>query len=101
MTDAVRTVRAVVRGRVQGVGYRAWTERHAVRRGLTGSVRNRPDGSVEAILHGPAGSVDDMLAAMREGPSGAVVEELSVDVLEADDPAASGIAGGFEVRPTA
>jgi acylphosphatase len=75
---ATRSVRVVISGRVQGVGYRAWTERRVSRLGLSGWVRNRSDGDVEAVFSGPAEAVDAMLAACREGPRGAAVRELEV-----------------------
>jgi acylphosphatase len=70
--------RAVIRGRVQGVGYRAWVEREALRYDLEGWVRNRRDGTVEAVFSGPEQDVDTMLAACRRGPRGAHVEALDV-----------------------
>jgi acylphosphatase len=73
----IRSVRrVVVRGRVQGVGYRAWTEYAARKRGLAGWVRNRPDGSVEAVFSGPAHAVGGMVEACRSGPPGAWVDDL-------------------------
>jgi acylphosphatase len=66
----------VVRGRVQRVGYRAWTEHMALQRGLEGWVRNRRDGSVEAVFAGPATVVEAMIEACRHGPPGAEVEAL-------------------------
>jgi acylphosphatase len=75
--------RVVVRGRVQGVGYRAWTEEAALRRDLDGWVRNRRDGTVEAIFSGPAEAVEAMIAACRQGPRGARVD--AVDVEEGGD----------------
>ena len=71
----------VIRGRVQGVGYRAWTEVTALERGLQGYVRNRRDGSVEALFIGPAPAVAAMIEACRGGPPGARVE--SIDQREA------------------
>ena len=59
----------IVRGRVQGVGYRAWVEDEATARHLEGWVRNRRDGSVEALFTGPANIVSDMVALCRRGPS--------------------------------
>ena len=97
MSESRRTVRVVVSGRVQGVGYRAWTERHARRRGLSGSVRNRLDGSVEAVLSGPAEAVNGMLVAMRTGPSGARVD----DVRESDAADQGTATEDFQVLPTA
>ena len=74
MTDAVRHV--VIRGRVQGVGYRAWTEYTALERGLSGWVRNRRDGSVEAVFSGPAEAVADMVDSCRRGPRGARIDAV-------------------------
>lgn len=65
-----------IRGRVQGVWYRAWTVEQATERGLRGWVRNRCDGSVEALFCGPAGAVEDMVAACRQGPRAARVESV-------------------------
>jgi acylphosphatase len=75
-TSVVRHV--IVRGTVQGVGYRAFVERNAHERGLAGWVRNRRDGSVEAVLSGPADAVDAALAALRKGPSSAKVTGVQV-----------------------
>ena len=58
----------VIRGRVQGVGYRAWTEYTAIDHGLDGWVRNRRDGSVEAVFAGTSDAVADMIEACRRGP---------------------------------
>lgn len=75
----MRTVRVVVRGRVQGVGYRAFVEMEAVARGLAGWVRNRRDGTVEAVLSGDDATVSDTLRAMRQGPPAAVVAGIGVN----------------------
>jgi acylphosphatase len=82
-----------ISGRVQGVGFRAWTEDEATARGLSGWVRNRGDGSVEALFVGDAGSVEAMIAACWQGPRLAVVTAVEVD------PGAAG-AAGFVQRPT-
>ena len=66
----------LVRGRVQGVGYRAWAERGALSRGLTGWVRNRRDGSVEAVFIGDRDAIAAMVEACRSGPAGAFVEAV-------------------------
>ena len=66
MGDAVRQV--IIRGRVQGVGFRYWTRRTATARGLLGWVRNRRDGSVEAVFAGDENAVADMIALCRRGP---------------------------------
>lgn len=90
----LKTVRAVVRGRVQGVWYRSWTVQEATRRGLAGWVRNRTDGTVEALFHGPADKVDDMLIACRQGPPAAWVQNiLTDDVIAPPTP-------GFRQLPT-
>jgi acylphosphatase len=83
-----------VRGRVQGVWYRGWTVDEAERRGLRGWVRNRRDGSVEAVLCGPQAVIDDMIGVMRSGPPAARVESV-------DQSAAEAFAGrGFVTLPT-
>ena len=64
----------VVRGRVQGVGYRAFVEYEAQRRELDGWVRNRRDGSVEAVFAGPCAAVEAMIEARRRGPMSARIE---------------------------
>ncbi|BAT60374.1 acylphosphatase [Variibacter gotjawalensis] len=93
-------VHVFVRGRVQGVGYRAWTADEAAARGLTGFVRNRRDGSVEALLVGDETSVRAMIGAMRSGPPMA-----RVDAIEEDTPASEVLRlagdGRFEMLPTA
>ena len=66
----------IVRGRVQGVGFRMWIEDLAERLGLEGWVRNRRDGSVEAVFGGPEATVADMIAVCRRGPPGAYVEAV-------------------------
>jgi acylphosphatase len=73
-----RRVRVVVRGRVQGVAFRACTADEARRVGVAGWVRNRPDGSVEAAFEGAAASVDAMLGFVRRGPRAARVEAVEV-----------------------
>lgn len=69
-------MRVVVSGRVQGVWYRAWTEKEALARSLDGWVRNRSDATVEAVFSGADGDVDAMLDACRTGPPLARVEGL-------------------------
>jgi acylphosphatase len=66
-----------IRGRVQGVGYRAWVEHHAMASALDGWVRNRRDGSVEALFSGPAEIVANMVALCRRGPPSARVEAVA------------------------
>lgn len=77
MSDEAEIIRHVLmRGKVQGVGLRAFVEHHAIQRGLAGWVRNRRDGSVEAVFAGPAKSVEGMIAACRIGPLGGRVDVL-------------------------
>ena len=73
--------RFVVSGRVQGVGFRYFTQDTARREGLTGVVRNLPDGRVEAIAEGSDESLDRFESALWRGPSHARVESVDVEVL--------------------
>jgi acylphosphatase len=75
----------VIRGRVQGVGYRAWTEAMAEERGVEGWVRNRSDGSVEALFAGPEELVLTMIELCREGPPGALVDAIDQREANSDD----------------
>lgn len=83
----------IVSGRVQGVSFRAWTREQAVALGLRGWVRNRPDGSVEALLGGERGALDEMVEKMREGPMLA-----RVDALDHGPAAEAVLPRGFEIR---
>jgi acylphosphatase len=74
MSGAIRQV--TITGRVQGVGYRAWVEHRARAHDLEGWVRNRRDGSVEALFAGPADAVSEMVAVCRRGPSSARVDHV-------------------------
>jgi acylphosphatase len=74
-----------IRGRVQGIGFRAWTEYAAMERDLAGWVRNRRDGTVEAVIAGPAPEVDAMIAACRNGPPGARVDAIEESDGDPDD----------------
>ncbi len=65
-----------IRGRVQGVGFRWWTRSQALRLGVSGSVRNRPDGTVEVDVRGPQEAVEALRRRLNEGPPGARVEEV-------------------------
>jgi len=88
------TVAVRIRGRVQGVWFRAWTVEQASLRRLRGWVRNRRDGSVEAVLRGPAVVVDDMISACWSGPPSASVEAVEVA------PAEPCMGTGFVTLPT-
>lgn len=69
-------VHVIIEGRVQGVGYRAWVEREAKARGLAGWVRNRGDGSVEAVFCGEADEIRAMVEACQKGPRLAAVRGI-------------------------
>ncbi len=75
---AIVTKQLRITGRVQGVGFRFYTERKARELGVTGWVRNRRDGSVEAVVQGTSGAVETMIAWARRGPPSAVVAEVRV-----------------------
>lgn len=87
-------IRVVIDGRVQGVGFRYWTKGEARRRGLDGWVRNRTDGTVEALFAGPFDAVHEMVEACRQGPPLARV--TAVRTFPADPPEGT----GFESLPT-
>jgi acylphosphatase len=78
MTAALETIRLRITGQVQGVGYRFWMTRTAAGLGLRGWVRNRADGTVEALVTGPPEAVAAMVEASRKGPYGAQVRNVTV-----------------------
>ena len=80
----MKTVHLSVAGRVQGIGYRDAMCSQAERHGVRGWVRNRRDGSVEAVLQGDAAAVDAVLAWARSGPPAARVTEVSVQPATGD-----------------
>ena len=90
-----KAIRVVIEGRVQGVWFRGWTVDEASRRGLRGWVRNRRDGSVEALFAGDEGKVDEMVALCRQGPPAAVVTNVT------EHPADAPPEPGFRHAPTA
>lgn len=98
MNDIIRHV--TIRGRVQGVGYRAWTEHKAILLGLDGWVRNRRDGSVEAVFAGPADIVEQMVAECRRGPITSRVDAVDVSMADADMLKLRGADAGFATLPT-
>lgn len=94
-----RIVRLKIIGLVQGVGFRAFVQDEALRRGLAGWVRNRRDRSVEALAAGAAAEVGELVIACRRGPPGSHVEEL--ETLVADETALTERRGdGFTILPT-
>ena len=82
MSAVIRQV--LIRGTVQGVGFRYWTRRTATARGLEGWVRNRRDGTVEAVFAGPEQAVTDMVALCRRGPDAARVDSVDEKPAEPD-----------------
>jgi len=90
------TRRVVVEGSVQGVGYRDFARRAALRRGLSGWVRNRSDGTVEALISGSPDAIEAVLADLRRGPPGARVRSVRL----AEPGAAVWENGSFVVRAT-
>ncbi|XP_004304458.1 PREDICTED: uncharacterized protein LOC101296128 [Fragaria vesca subsp. vesca] len=92
--SSTKTVRLVIKGRVQGVFYRNWTIENATQLGLKGWVRNRRDGSVETLLSGNSDAVQEMEQRCRRGPPSAMVTGLEV-YPSTDDPGS-----GFELKQT-
>ena len=92
--EAVNVTRhLLITGRVQGVGFRFYMERKARELGVTGWVRNRRDGAVEAVVQGSSGAVEAMIAWARRGPPSAIVADVRVTD-------GSGDFVTFEARPT-
>ncbi|MEJ2032068.1 MAG: acylphosphatase [Deltaproteobacteria bacterium] len=79
---ARKRIRAVVQGRVQGVFFRAYTQEEAQRLGLVGWVRNRPDGTVEAVAEGEAERIDQLVSWLRQGPPSSRVSGLEIKAEE-------------------
>lgn len=90
------TLELRITGRVQGVGFRDALRHEARRLGVTGWVRNRRDGSVEALAQGAPAAVDALVAWTRRGPPGARVDEVQVQPSRGEAVHAS-----FERQPTA
>ncbi|MEM9492762.1 MAG: acylphosphatase [Myxococcota bacterium] len=99
-TSPSRVERITLRitGRVQGVYYRASARERASALGLSGWVRNRPDGSVELAAEGPSQVLDELVAWCGQGPPAARVEAVEITARQAVDSAASADAPRFEVR---
>ena len=91
----MRSVHLHITGRVQGVGFRYAMREQAARRGLRGWVRNRSDGSVEALVQGEPAEVEALISWARRGPAGARVSEVRSEAADGEPPAS-----GFEQRST-
>ena len=85
--------RLIISGRVQGVGFRYFTQEAAAREGVTGWVCNLPDGRVEAYVEGESEAVTRVERAIRQGPRGARIDHVEVDIEEP-----SGAYSGFEIN---
>lgn len=94
LPKGIVAIRARIYGRVQGVWYRGWTEQEANKLGLHGWVRNREDGTVEALFIGPQMSVGAMLKLCQVGPPHAAVEKIETEEAQGLAPKR------FEVKPT-
>ena len=94
MTAPIETIRLRITGQVQGVGYRLWMTRTAASLGLRGWVRNRMNGSVEALVTGAPKAVATFIEASRKGPIGAQVRDVTLTP-DKDDGSV-----GFVSRPT-
>ena len=90
-----RATHVIISGRVQGVWYRAWTQKTALKLGLTGWVRNRTDGTVEAVFSGTPDQIEAMVAKCRKGPPLARVADIHQSPAEIPDE------DDFALRPTA
>lgn len=94
MSDEITTMNIRIEGQVQGCGFRDFAMREANGRKLRGWVRNRSDGSVEAVAHGPTKVVEEFIAVCMKGPQGAQV--TAIDLQPTDPPQSI----GFVRRPT-
>jgi acylphosphatase len=92
---ATESVHVIISGRVQGVGYRVWTRSQARQKGLKGWVRNRADGTVEAVFAGDSAQIKAMLEACYDGPLASRVKTITSQPWQGEIPS------DFEQRPTA
>ena len=95
-----KIVRVTIKGRVQGVGYRAWTQMEAYRLGISGWVRNRFSGDVEAVFAGPVDAVEALCAACWHGPSQSRVTKVLIEDASAEELPLTGATSGFHQMPT-
>lgn len=92
MTTDRKALMVHIRGRVQGVGFRFWTQAEALKLGLSGWVRNGTDGSVTARIAGPEHAISTMLQRFKEGPAAASVSSVISEAVDGDQPA-----DGFDI----
>jgi acylphosphatase len=100
MSRERKIVRVIIKGRVQGVGYRAWTQMEASRLGISGWVRNRFNGDVEAVFAGSPDAVEALCAACSRGPSQSRVTKVFVEDAGEAELALPRAASGFHQFPT-
>jgi acylphosphatase len=74
----------LIKGRVQGVGYRYYAQHSAAALGITGYVRNQPDGAVEIVAEGDEEALNELVNVLRKGPSFAFVEDVEVRKMPAE-----------------
>jgi acylphosphatase len=92
--------RLMIRGVVQKIGFRAWTERKALKLGLYGWVRNRLDGSVEVVVAGPSPRVTELIEQCRSGPPLARVDSIAVEEASEKDLGQRRTGETFSLLPT-
>ncbi len=100
MTKDQKIVRVTIQGFVQGVGFRAWTQMEAYRLGISGWVRNRRNGDVEALFAGPPDAVDALCAACWKGPSQARVTGVHIEEEKQSEFELRDLATGFHLIAT-
>ncbi len=100
MTRDRKIVRVIIKGRVQGVGYRAWTQMEAYRLGISGWVRNRFNGDVEAVFAGSPDAVEAICAACHRGPSQSRVTKVYVEEAGEAELVLAAPTSGFHQMPT-
>ncbi len=82
MSNSVKTFKIVLAGRVQGVGFRYFTESRASKYAIRGHVRNRPDGKVEIVCQGNSKDLDQFIEEVKKGPSFAEVADINIEKVE-------------------
>ena len=92
MSDLIQA-HVYIKGKVQGVFFRWWTQRQAEKLGLTGWVRNLPDGRVEAVFEGPTEKIEQMIERCKKGSAGAQIEKVEIEKRKA-----SGVFSEFEIE---
>jgi len=99
LPQGYKSASILIKGRVQGVWFRAWTSESAQKLGLAGRVRNLPDGDVEALFVGPVDAVDEIVSACRSGPPLARVDDIEFREIS-DEEAAELLGFEFNHHPT-